>query len=110
MKRRVALVIALTFLAVRGSADECRVERAGSALNIHAKAVPVAQVLDRIAQQTGITVTYLGTRPSTRVSLDYQNLSPREAVQRTLEGLGLNYVLKSDRTRQAVASLTIMGT
>jgi hypothetical protein len=76
-------------------------------LDVETKAAPVADVLDRLAERTGMRVTYDGVRPQALVTLDIHRRSQAEVVRRTLEGLGLSYALATDESGRRVTTLIV---
>jgi hypothetical protein len=74
------------------------VQLAGALVNLDATAAPVADVLDRLAAQTGIKVVYEGPKPRAPVTLKLRGRSPAETVLAVLEGLGVNFALVADPT------------
>jgi hypothetical protein len=89
---------------------EVAVRVASNLVDIDADAIPLADVLDDLAQQTGMEVVYEGAPPRQRVTLTLRGRSPAEAVQDVLEGQGLNYALIADPTGTRVQMLMIAGT
>src|SRR5678815_2392631 len=78
------------------------VHAAGGAVTIHARNLPLSQILDRLSAATGMTLNYEGTRPSVAVSVDVENMSETEAVLHLMEGLGISYVYRTDASGQRV--------
>src|SRR5207245_46545 len=85
---------------VRGSADR---------VDVRADAAPLAEVLDRLAKQTGMKVIYDGAPPRQMISVALQGRTPAEAVLGILEGQGLNYMLQMDASGQRVQTLMMAG-
>ena len=94
--RKVAVLTLAIVLATRFGAAQTEVRRVGDTLDVRATAAPVAEVLDRIARETGMKVTYDGAPPRARVSVTLTGVTPAQAVLRVLEGQGLNYALRMD--------------
>lgn len=82
----------------------------GSQVSVRANAVPVNRILDRLAQQTGMKVTYEASPPSQQVTATLENLPVRDAVVRLMEGLGVGYVFRTDVSGQRVDTLIVAGT
>jgi hypothetical protein len=78
-------------------------------VTVVATASPVSEVLDRLARQTGMKVTYEGAIPRTLVTTRIQRATPAEAVLALLEGLGLGYALRMDASGSRVESLLMLG-
>jgi hypothetical protein len=81
----------------------------GGRLSVNAQDALVTDVLDLIAQKTGATVVYEGTRPRARVKVEVAGLTVAEAVERVLQGLGVAYMVQHDRTGAGVASIIVFG-
>src|SRR5437867_1503180 len=56
--RKAAVLTLAVVLAARLGAGQTEVRRVGEALDVRATAAPVSEVLDRIARETGMKVTY----------------------------------------------------
>jgi hypothetical protein len=108
MGRGAVLLLALGLLAPAARA-EVVVRVTGERVDVDATAAPLADVLDRLAGQTGMEIVYEGARPRQRVTLALQGRSPAEAVQGILEGQGLNYALVADPTGKRVQTLLLAG-
>src|SRR5260221_110932 len=90
-------------------AVSCELRRVGDALDVRATAAPVSEVLDRIARETGMKVTYDGAPPRARVSVTLSGVTPAQAVLRVLEGQGLNYALRMDPRAVRVETLLMVA-
>jgi hypothetical protein len=78
-------------------------------VDVAAAAAPLADVLDRLARQTGMRIVYEGPAPRQLVTLSLVGRSPAEAVTAILEGQGLNYALVLDATATRVEKLLVTG-
>ena len=107
--RKVAGLTLAVVLAARFGAAQTEVRRVGDTLDVHATAAPVAEVLDRIARETGMKVTYDGPPPRARVSVTLTGVTPAQAVLRVLEGQGLNYALRMDPRAVRVETLLMVA-
>lgn len=107
-----ALLLAASLLldAMPAPRNAVEVVAAGGRVTVRAERLPLSQLLDRIAQKTGMKVTYEGARPSMPVSLDVEQVSEVEAILKVMEGLGLSYVFKTDASGEGVDSLIVSGT
>jgi hypothetical protein len=83
------------------------VEAANGLVSVRANRVPLARILDRLAQQTGMKVTYESGQPNQPVTAALEGLVPRDAVTRLLEGLGLSYVFRTDASGLQVETLIV---
>jgi hypothetical protein len=99
----------LVALALPGRA-EVTVRAAAGGVDITANASPLAEVLDRLAKQTGMKVVYEGPAPRQLVTVSLLGRSPAEAVHDLLEGQGLNYALLGDSAGTGVQTLLMTGT
>ena len=99
----------LVALALPGRA-EVTVRAAAGRVDITANASPLAEVLDRLAKQTGMKVVYEGPAPRQLVTVSLLGRSPAEAVHDLLEGQGLNYALLGDSAGTGVQTLLMTGT
>ena len=79
---------------------EVRVRVAGGTVDLTATAAPLAEVLDRLARQTGMKVVYEGAAPRQLVTVSLHGRTPAETVLAVLEGLGVNFALVADPTRR----------
>jgi hypothetical protein len=85
------------------------VREAQGRIDVAAAAAPLADVLDRLARQTGMKIVYEGPAPRQLVTLSLVGRSPAEAVTAILEGQGLNYALILDVTATRVEKLLVTG-
>ena len=107
--RKVAGLALAAVLAARSGAAQTEVRRVGDKLDVKATAAPVSEVLDRIARETGMKVTYDGPPPRGRVSVTLTGVTPAQAVLSVLEGQGLNYALRMDPTGAKVETLLLVS-
>jgi len=107
--RKVAVLTLAVVLAARFGAAQTEVRRVGDTLDVRATAAPVSEVLDRIARETGMKVTYDGSPPRARVSVTLTGVTPAQAVLRVLEGQGLNYALRMDARAVRVEALLMVA-
>lgn len=82
----------------------------GGQVDLTATAAPVADVLDRLARQTGMKVVYEGPAPRQLVTLSLHGRTPTEAVLDVLEGLGVNFAFVADPSGARVQTLVLTGT
>jgi hypothetical protein len=78
-------------------------------VDVAVAAAPLADVLDRLARQTGMKIVYEGPAPRQLVTVSLLGRSPAEAVTALLEGQGLNYALVLDATATRVEQLLVAG-
>jgi hypothetical protein len=101
-------LVTLVFLsALQTASADMDVEAKGGLLTVRARAVPLAELLDRLSGETGMRLTYDGRRPSQLMTLNIEHLSEAEAVGRIFEGLGINYALQTDASGRRVERLII---
>jgi hypothetical protein len=105
------LAVAPLLLAGLLQADAVRLEvrAAGGEVTVHARGLPLSQVLDRLSTATGMDLTYEGARPSMPVTLSVDNVSEAEAVLHLMEGAGISYVMRTDSTGKRVDLLIVSG-
>jgi len=104
--------VALSFLAVLVAAPvgaEVSVKAANGHLDVVATTAPLADVLDRVARQTGMKIVYEGAAPRQLVTVSLLGRTPAEAVNALLEGQGLNYALIADASGTTVQTLLMAG-
>jgi hypothetical protein len=103
----------LSAVVLAGSASvasaEIQVHVTNGRVNLQATAAPLSEVLDRLAKQTGMKVTYDGSPQRVPVNLTLTDRTPAQAVLGVLDGLGLNYALRMDLTGTRVETLMIAG-
>jgi hypothetical protein len=106
--RRLWLVL-LAAAATRASGSELEVRIVDGRVQLKAVAAPVSQILDRLAQQTGMKVIYDGAPPRQVVSPTLTDVTPAAAVVAVLQGLGLNYAMMLDPTGTKVQTLMMIA-
>jgi hypothetical protein len=106
--RLAAAVVALALAAPAGA--EVAVRVSGGQVELTATAAPLADVLDRLARQTGMKVVYEGPAPRQLVTLSLHGRTPTETVLALFEGLGLNFALVADPSGARVQTLVVAGT
>lgn len=101
----------LPAVLLAGSASaEVQVHVTDGRIDLKAAGAPLSEVLDRIAKQTGMKVTYDGAPQRMPVNLTLADRTPAQAVLGVLDGLGLNYALRMDVSGTRVEALMIAGT
>lgn len=106
--RRLWLVLAAA-MATQASGSELDVRVVDGRVQLKAVAAPVSQILDRLAQQTGMKVIYDGAPPRQLVSPTLTDVTPAAAVVGVLQGLGLNYAMMLDPTGTRVQTLMMVA-
>ena len=107
-RMRVAVSAGLMALLPFVAHAEVEVKSSNGRLDLRATAAPVSEILDRLAKQTGMKVTYdAPVRQPVTVTL--LGRTPAEAVLGVLDGLGLNYALRMDLAGTRVEALMIYG-
>jgi hypothetical protein len=108
--RKVAGLVLAVVLGARSGAAETEVRKApGDKLDVRATAAPISEVLDRIARETGMKVTYDGAPPRARVSVTLTGVTPAQAVLAVLDGQGLNYALRMDPRAVRIETLLMVA-
>src|SRR5687768_12723182 len=113
MRRRAntgrVLLAGLGLAAALPAAAEVNVAVNDGRVDLSARSAPLSDVLDRLARQTAMQVTYEGAPPRNLVTAALQSATPVQAVLSVLEGLGLNYALQLDRTGRQVRTLLLVS-
>jgi len=107
--RFAAALVGLAVVATPAAA-EVAVRVSGGQVELTATAAPLAEILDRLARQTGMKVVYEGPAPRQLVTLSLHGRTPTETVLALFEGLGLNFALVADPTGARVQTLVVAGT
>jgi hypothetical protein len=102
-------VLPALFLAAQASA-ETQVRVTNGRVDLQASGAPLSEVLDRLAKQTGMKVTYDGAPQRTPVNLTLTDRTQAQAVLGVLDGLGLNYAFRMDASGTRIEALLIAGT
>jgi hypothetical protein len=106
---RLAVASVLLSLVGTVASAEVSVRVSGGRVDLTATAAPVADVLDRLARQTGMKVVYEGPAPRQLVTVSLHGRTPAETVLAVFEGLGLNYAMVADATGAGVQTLVVAG-
>jgi hypothetical protein len=106
---RLAAAAVVLALATATAAAEVVVRVSGGHVDLTATAAPLADVLDRLARQTGMKVVYEGPAPRQLVTVSLHGRTPSETVLAVFEGLGINYALVADPTGASVQTLVVAG-
>jgi hypothetical protein len=107
--RRVTVFALAAVLAARTGVAQTEVHKVGDKLDLRATASPISEILDRIARETGMKVTYDGPAPRGRVSVTRTGVTPAQAVLAVLEGQGLNYALRMDPQGVRIETLLLVA-
>jgi hypothetical protein len=105
---RLAWIAGVALFAGRTAAAEVIVAVNEGRVDLTARSAPLSDVLDRLARQTRMEVTYEGAPPRNLVTAAVQAATPAQAVLSVLEGLGVNYALQLDRTGREVRSILLV--
>jgi hypothetical protein len=107
--RLFAALVVVALVAAPATA-EVAVRVSGGHVDLTATAAPLAEVLDRLARQTGMKVVYEGAAPRQLVTLSLHGRTPTETVLAVFEGLGVNFALVADPSGSRVQTLVVAGT
>jgi len=107
---RLSAALVGVALAAAPATAEVVVRVSGGRVDLTATAAPLADVLDRLARQTGMKVVYEGAAPRQLVTLSLHGRTPTETVLSVFEGLGVNFALVADPSGSHVQTLVIAGT
>lgn len=105
---RLAASLLLLASAVPASA-EVVVRVTSGRVELTATTAPLADVLDRLARQTGMKVVYEGPAPRQLVTLSIHGRTPAETILAVFEGLGLNYAMTADASGAGVQTIVVAG-
>jgi hypothetical protein len=106
---RLAAASLVLALGAAHATAEVTVRVSGGHVDLTATAAPLAEVLDRLARQTGMKVVYEGPAPRQLVTVSLHGRTPAETVLAVFEGLGLNYALVADPSGASVQTLVVAG-
>jgi hypothetical protein len=109
MRRLQGLLAASFLLAVVPASAEVMVAVNDGRVDLTAQSAPLSDVLDRLARQTQMQVTYDGAPPRNLVTAAVASVTPAQAVLSVLEGLGVNYALQLDPTGSQVKTLLLIA-
>lgn len=104
-----ALMLVSALVATEAGRLDTQIRAVDGSVTIHAQAQPLSQILDRLATATGMVLTYEGPRPSNPITMTADGLSETEAILRLMEGVGVSYVLRMDKTGQRVDTMIVSG-
>ena len=107
---RVPAALVALVLASAPAAAEIVVRVSGGHVELTATAAPLADVLDRLARQTGMKVVYEGAAPRQLVTLSLHGRTPTETILSVFEGQGVNFALVADPSGSRVQTLVVAGT
>jgi hypothetical protein len=107
--RQIPVLTLAALLAAGQASAQIEVRRLGDKVDVRATAATVSEVLDRLARETGMKVTYDGPPPRGRISPTLTGVTPAQAVLSVLEGQGLNYVLRMDLAGTRVETLLLVA-
>ena len=107
---RLFAALVVVALAAAPATAEVVVRVSGGHVDLTATAAPLAEVLDRLARQTGMKVVYEGAAPRQLVTLSLHGRTPTETVLAVFEGLGVNFALVADPSGSRVQTLVVAGT
>jgi hypothetical protein len=85
------------------------VRLSGGRITVRASGAPVSRVLERIAEVTGMSLSFTDGRPADPVSLMLDDVNPAEAITRILEGLGVDYALGTSADGSRINVLVVTG-
>jgi hypothetical protein len=106
---RKAVAFALLSLVADVAFAEVAVRVSAGRVDLTATAAPLADVLDRLARQTGMKVVYEGPAPRQLVTVSLHGRTPAETILAVFEGLGLNYAMLADASGAGVQTLMVAG-
>lgn len=90
-------------------AGEVEIRQSGDRVSLLAVSAPAAEILERLARQTGMRIVYDAQPPRQLITTRLEQRTTAEAVLGIMEGLGLNYALVMDSAGTQVDQLLILG-
>src|SRR6266508_346422 len=106
MCEAASLLLAVSFLQ---ASPNLVIRVSDGAVDVEARSVRVGDLLDRVAEKTGMKVIYDGHRPSDLVTVSLKHRTQLEAVLAILQGLNVNYALTTDVTQRRITTLIVTG-
>jgi hypothetical protein len=103
------LIGGIALLAAGPAAAEVTIAVNQGRVDLDARSAPLSDVLDRLARQTAMQVTYDGAPPRNLVTATVAAATQAQAVLSVLEGLGVNYAIQLDRTGSEVRTLLLIA-
>src|SRR5687767_14409814 len=107
--RAVAIIVAGSILWAGSVLAGERVRVNGQCVDIQAAAVPLADLLDELAQRTGVQLAFEGANPRQTITVDLKCGKPTDALLGVLEGQGLNYVVQMSPDGVRVEKLLLIA-
>lgn len=115
MKLRLAIVIGSIFLVAPVTAPSSQevqhpVVWQNSRLSVQFENSTITQILNSVAQATGVKLTIDPTVSSYRESVSFKSLALKDGLLKVLEGSGMDYVLIGDpHSAEGVTQLLVLG-
>ena len=100
LSRAALLLLVVVFVPGLDSRAQVRLER-GRVL-VRAEAAPLTEVLTRFSEVTGAKIVYGADQPRQIVSVEIDASSEADAISQLLEGQGLGYALRLDKSGKHV--------
>ena len=105
---RIALALAFACLGTHAFSGELDVVVHDGQIDVSAQAVPLSQIVERIAATIGAEVEYLGPPPLQAVTLALVGRSPAEAFAGVLEANGANHALQMDEAGTGIVRVVVV--
>ncbi len=93
--------------AIAGSDGVTVLVKLDGSFQVHARSVPVASVLEYLADQMGIALVYQGPPPRRLVSFDIAAGTPSQAVLDVLAGVGVGYAARTNPEDARIVALVV---
>lgn len=94
-------------LVIAAATVEVRVD--GERVSVRAEQALLSEVLDRIAEKTGMRVVWSPNLGRPLVTTKLEDCTPAEAVLKLMRGTVLNYALTTDPSGARVQTLLVVG-
>ena len=109
MKRAAAAAAVLLLSAPPQAPGEVNVKTTGDLVSVSARKASITEVLQSLAHSTGMTVEFEGQTPRTPVDITVVDEPLVTAVDRVLEGSGIDYAFTMDQTERKVVKLLLLS-
>jgi hypothetical protein len=106
---RVLVLTSTLMIAAAAASADVKVSLHEGRMDILATRVSIADILDRVARQTGMKIIYDGPRPQKMLTKSVTNRTPADAVLGMLEGEGLNFAVILNAAGTQIETLLVTG-
>jgi hypothetical protein len=107
--RQTVFIVLLGLLGTTAARADVKVAMHGTHMDIVATKATVSDILDTVAQKTGMKVIFNGPRPPREITKSIVDRSPADALLGILEGEGLNFAVILNPAGTQVETLLVTG-